>query len=194
MSVKQTEQSNPGSALENILEKILWGFRHIIILGVVGLMLGSIIMFLLGIFETFTIIKIFFSNIYNHGIHFSELIYNDILIQIIVTVDDFLLGMVFLIFGLGSYDLFISEIDVARKVQHIRRPDWLRFESIDELKNILAKVVLMILVINFLKLFLGMKFNTPLDLVYLAVGILLIALSIKFSHGQDIEKTRIVKK
>ncbi|MBN1351275.1 YqhA family protein, partial [candidate division KSB1 bacterium] len=120
--------------------------------------------------------------------------YNKIILHIVTTVDDFLLGMVLLIFGLGSYDLFISKIEAAQeaaRMENIRRPDWLKFNSLDELKSILGKVVLMILIINFLKFFVKLTFDEPVQIIYLASGIFLISLALKFSHGKDIEKTKI---
>ena len=184
-------------SVESWLEKFLWSFRRIIILGVFGLLTSSIVIFFLGAIETISLLKLFVSHIITNGLTFSITVYNEIIVHIITTVDDFLLGMVLLIFGLGSYDLFISKLDIAEeelKSDTIRRPDWLRFSSLDELKSILGKIVLMILIINFLRFVVETKFNHPLHLLYLAGAIALIALSVLISHGKDFESTKIRKK
>lgn len=182
--------------VETWLEKFLWSFRLIIILGVFGLLTSSIVIFLLGAIETILLLKLFVTQILVSGIDFSMTAYNAIIVHIITTVDDFLLGMVLLIFGLGTYDLFISKLDIAEeemKAQTIRRPDWLRFSSLDELKSILGKIVLMILIINFLRFVVENNFNQPLHLLYLAGSIALVALAVLLSHGKDIESTKIRK-
>jgi len=183
--------------LENGIEKFLWGFRIIIILGVFGLLTSSIVIFLVGAIETIALLKLFVIQLSENGIHFSLAAYNTIIVHIISTIDDFLLGMVLLIFGLGTYDLFISKLDIAEdrsKNNNIRRPDWLRIGSLDELKSILGKIVLMILIINFLRFVVECNFEQPLHLLYLAGGIALVALAILLSHGKDIEQTKITKK
>jgi len=146
------------------------------------------VVFILGILETCSLTLLFIDNIVNHGIHFEEKVYNDIIIMIITTVDDFLLGIVLLIFGLGTYDLFISRIDPAQEQQDLR-PDWLVFNSLDELKSVLGKVVLMILTITFLKFVVNMAFDEPIELLYLGGGIALVSLALKLSHGKDIAET-----
>ena len=179
------------------LEKFLWGFRIIIILGVFGLLTSAIVIFLVGVIETIALLRLFLTQLSENGIYFSVVAYNKIIIHIISTIDDFLLGMVLLIFGLGTYDLFISKLDIAEeklRINHIRRPDWLRIGSLDELKSILGKIVLMILIINFLRFVVECNFDQPLHLLYLAGGIALVALAILLSHGKDIEQTKINKK
>ena len=174
---------------EEILEKFLWNFRIIILLGVLGLLIGSLVVFIMGIIETYHLANIFISHIIQHGTHINEELYNTIIVQIITTVDDFLLGIVLLIFGLGTYDLFISRINPA-EVQDDIRPNWLVFESLDELKSVLGKVVLMILIINFLKIVVNTDFAEPIHLLYLGCGIALAALALKWSHTEkDIDRT-----
>jgi uncharacterized membrane protein YqhA len=185
----KTKKITVFALLETVLEKFLWNFRLIILLGVLGLLVGSLVIFLLGVMETYVLTALFFNEIISHGLHISEEIYNKIIVQIITIVDDFLLGIVLLIFGLGTYDLFISRIDPAEKQMDIR-PNWLVFESLDELKSVLGKVVLMILIINFLKIVVNTSFSEPIHLLYLGAGIALMAISLKWSHTEkDIDET-----
>jgi len=188
MGEKITKQGLIGFT-EHVLEKFLWNFRVIILLGVLGLLVGSLVIFIMGIIETYHLANIFVSHIIHHGTHIDEELYNTIIVQIITTVDDFLLGIVLLIFGLGTYDLFISRINPA-EVQDDIRPNWLVFESLDELKSVLGKVVLMILIINFLKIVVNTSFAEPIHLLYLGGGIALAALALKWSHTEkDIDRT-----
>ena len=56
--------------------------------------------------------------------------------------------------------------------------------SLDDLKARLAKVILMILIVKFFEHAIGMIFDTPLDLLYLAAGITLIGAAIYISHAE----------
>ncbi|MBT3202347.1 MAG: YqhA family protein [Phycisphaerales bacterium] len=201
-------KSKPVELLENCIENFLWHFRLIIILGVFGLLICSAVIFTLGIIETIEIAIDFVRNVAAHGLHVNEygpatehhavateigapIAHADtIIVGIITVVDDFLLGIVLLIFGLGTYDLFISRIDPAEEQDDIR-PDWLVFSSLDELKSVLGKVVLMIMIISFLKFVvnIGSTFKEPVHILYLGVSIALIALALKWSHSKDIEKS-----
>lgn len=177
--------------IEKIVEHFLWNFRFVIMLGVIGLLLGSAVIFILGITETFSMIKLFISQLIEHG-NLSEKTYHDIIIKTITTIDDFLLGTVLLIFGLGTYDLFISRLDPAEEQENVR-PHWLRFNSLDELKNTLGKVVLMIMIVNFLKYVVELEFKDPIQVLYLGVSIAFIGLALKLSHGKDIDHTTMQK-
>jgi uncharacterized membrane protein YqhA len=185
------------SAAETAFEHFLWHFRVVIVLGVIGLVTGSCIVFFYGIVETAHLVVSFLRTMWLEGGHLAPagapglLTYNEMIMSLITVVDDFLIGIVLLIFGLGAYDLFISKIDAALEQGDIR-PDWLVFGSLDELKSVLGKVVLMILVINFLRLTIETDFEGPLHLVYLGAGIALVSLGLKLTHGKDIEMTKAV--
>lgn len=196
MDESPTRPSNPLRAFERAFEHFLWYFRVVIVLGVVGLVLGSSIVFIYGIIETFQLAANFVKTMLANGLHLARdadlgLTYNGLILGLVTVVDDFLIGIVLLIFGLGSYDLFISRIDAALDQNDIR-PDWLVFGSLEELKSVLGKVVLMILTINFLQITINTRFDSPLHLVYLGAGIALVSLGLKLTHGPDIEMTKAV--
>ena len=180
--------------IEHVFEHFLWYFRLVIVLGVVGLLMGSSVVFVLGILETTHLVGNFAATLWVNHLHLAKetghglLTYNELIMSVIKIVDDFLVGIVLLIFGLGSYDLFISRIDPALSQNDIR-PDWLIFSSLEELKGVLGKVVLMILTITFLQVCINMQFTTPLDLVYLGGGIAFVSLGLKLTHGKDINRT-----
>lgn len=199
MSDESTSSARSGltglaARIEHIFEHFLWYFRLVIVLGVVGLLMGSSVVFLLGILETTHLVGNFFATLWMNHLHLAKesgrglLTYNELIMAVIKVVDDFLVGIVLLIFGLGSYDLFISRIDPALDQRDIR-PDWLVFSSLEELKGVLGKVVLMILTITFLQVCINMKFESPLDLVYLGAGIAFVSLGLKLTHGKDINRT-----
>ena len=92
------------------------------------------------------------------------------LLDIITAVDLYLIGVVLLIFGFGLYELFISKIDVARLDKAVTI---LEIENLDELKNKIIKVIIMVLIVSFFEKVLGksMGYNTPLEMLYFAISI-----------------------
>ena len=151
--------------VEYVFEKFLWNYRLIILLGIIGLLISSLMMFAIGVIETYYITAEFISMIMEDP-HQVKVEYAKILMNVITTVDSYLLGIVLLIFGLGTYDLFISKLDPAEMQSDIR-PDWLIFNTLEELKSVLGKVVLMIMTITFLRYILsvdladGVENNDP---------------------------------
>ncbi|MES9967605.1 MAG: YqhA family protein, partial [Sedimenticola sp.] len=61
----------------------------------------------------------------------------------------------------------------------------LMIHSLDGLKERLAKVVLMILVVRYFEYALSMHFNTPLELLMFAGGIALLGAALYLSHLGD---------
>ena len=87
-------------------------------------------------------------------------------------VDGYLLSAVLVIFGLGLYELFIGNIETLRTSEIGAR--LLHIQSIEDLKDRLGRVVLLVLVVKFAQLALQQKYEAPVDLLYLAIGITLI--------------------
>jgi uncharacterized membrane protein YqhA len=99
-------------------------------------------------------------------------------------VDGYLFAAILIIFSFGLYELFISRIDAAERSEIA--PRLLLIRSLDDLKSRLAKVVFLILVVRYFEYALQSEIRSPLDLLYLAIGIALIAFSLYLSaRGGD---------
>jgi uncharacterized membrane protein YqhA len=168
--------------VEVMFEKSLWNFRFIILVVIIALLFSSLIAFYLGIHST---IEAYHQITYAEG---GKIPSNVILVYLISSIDEFLLGIILIIISLGVYELFISKIDVLEK-NEIPYPSWLTFRSLEDLKAVLTKVIIIILMVYFFKSVVIMKFDTPLSILYLAVGIILIALANYISHKNSHEKS-----
>jgi len=158
------------SMFENKFEKALWNLRFVVILAVILSIVASITLFVIGSWD------ILYSVIYQNPLLNAEVNNNnDLLFKIISSIDLFLIGIVLLIFGFGVYELFISEIDFAKgKFSE----STLKISSLDQLKNKIIKVIIIVLIVKFFEKVLKLtpNFTTPEDVLFFSVSILSICL------------------
>jgi uncharacterized membrane protein YqhA len=81
------------------------------------------------------------------------------------------------------YELFISEIDEAKGSKASSKI--LVIESLDDLKQRLAKVIIMILIVTIFELTMKVTISSPLDLLFLAGALALIGLALYLTHASD---------
>ncbi len=169
------QKSNP---LEKIFETSLWNYRYIIMLAVIGLLLSSVIGFYLGIQS---LVHATTGVIQNNSAE-------KIIVYLISALDEFLLGIILIIFAFGIYELFISKIDPLEN-DNAQGSKWLKFNTLEELKTVLVKVIIIILIVFFFKKVITMEFPRPQDILYLAGGIVLLAIAHYLSHHKGAEPT-----
>jgi uncharacterized membrane protein YqhA len=163
--------------IEHLFESILWNTRFFVLLAVVFSMLGGIALFIVASVDIWGVVSEVVTTYLNH-LH-PEKFHEVIVGGLIGAVDLYLMAVVMFIFGFGLYELFISEIDVAKKQGASKI---LEIHSLDELKDKLGKVIVMVLVVNFFQRVLFTTYNGALDLVYFAISILALAVSLYFLH------------
>jgi uncharacterized membrane protein YqhA len=163
--------------IEHLFESILWNTRFFVLLAVVFSMLGGIALFIVASVDIWGVVSEVVTTYLNH-LH-PEKFHEEIVGGLIGAVDLYLMAVVMFIFGFGLYELFISEIDVAKKQGASKI---LEIHSLDELKDKLGKVIVMVLVVNFFQRVLFTTYNGALDLVYFAISILALAVSLYFLH------------
>lgn len=161
---------------EKLFEATMWRTRIFIVLAVIFGLLGSVILFIVGSVDIFEVLK-YVINVYANGLHpvdFHEVIVS----KIIGAVDIYLIAVVMLIFAFGLYELFISKIEVAEdtaKGQNI-----LAITSLDQLKDKIAKVVVMVLVVGFFQRVLHTKYEGALEMLYFAISIMVLSIGLYF--------------
>ena len=154
----------------NKFENALWSTRFIVLISVVLSIISSIILFLLGGWDIIQAI-IYKNPLLNNDIETN----NELLFNIISSIDLFLIGIVLLIFGFGVYELFISEINFAKDKF---ADSTLKINSLDQLKNKIIKVIIIVLIVKFFEkvLKLSHNFTTPRDLILFSLSILAICI------------------
>lgn len=150
--------------VEKIFEGAIWRSRFIVILAVVFGLIGAIILFVVASFDIASITSYTYHGLFAHP--HPENFHENIVAAIIGAVDLYLIAVVMFIFSFGIYELFISHIDEAEGHGQI-----LAISSLDQLKDKIAKVIVMVLVVNFFQRVLHTKFSTPEEMMYFAFSI-----------------------
>jgi uncharacterized membrane protein YqhA len=163
---------NPKEKLEQIVETSLWTVRFLAIVPVIFGIFSVLILFILGSLEIIQVISEY-ANIFV-GNKVSEESVSKIMGKVIGGIDLYLIGIVLLIFSFGIYELFISKIDIARETDESQI---LEVKSLDQLKDKILKVVVVVLVVSFFKRAMEIQVNSVVEILYLAIAILLISVS-----------------
>ncbi|TXG54607.1 hypothetical protein EZV62_019863 [Acer yangbiense] len=111
-------------------------------------------------------------------------------INFIALLDVYLLGTVMLVFGMGLYELFVSNLDIGKMLSEDEvqrrsnlfglftlkeRPKWLEVKTVSELKTKLGHVIVMLLLIGLFDKSKKAAIHTPVDLLCFSASILLSA-------------------
>lgn len=165
---------------EKLFEKSLWSSRFLVMLPVIFALFGAAILFIVASVDIWNITVKTVDVYVNHAHpdHFHE----EVVSAIIGSVDLYLIAIVMLIFSFGIYELFISNIDAADDKQSSKI---LEINSLDDLKDKLAKVIVMVLVVSFFQKVLYTSYSTPLEMLYFAGSIVLLSVGLYFLHKGD---------
>ena len=161
--------------IEKLFEGAIWNSRFIVLLAVIFGLLGAIILFVVASMDIWGVAVYTFNTLITHA--HPEDFHEDIVAGIIGAVYLYLIAVVMFIFSFGLYELFISDIDQAEGKNGSKL---LAIHSIDELKDKIAKVIVMVLVVNFFQRVLHTTFATPLEMLYFALAIASLAVGLYF--------------
>ncbi|PLY05704.1 MAG: hypothetical protein C0625_12170 [Arcobacter sp.] len=162
--------------MERLFESIMWKSRLFILLAVIFGLIGAVILFIVASVDIYEVLS-YTLNVYVNGLHpkdFHEVIVS----KIIGAVDLYLIAIVMLIFAFGIYELFISKIEVAENKE--TGSNILAISSLDQLKDKIAKVIIMVLVVGFFQRVLHMKYTSALEMLYFAISIMVLAIGLYF--------------
>lgn len=180
MSVPEEGEENPGNVaevekdrvelwLDDYFEPFFFKLRYFLMVPVLVSFVGAMVMFGVGSYETGVALFEFV------GGHFGG---KGVTVPLIKALDAYLIGIILTIFSFGVYDFFVSELEPAEEAGV--RPDWLKFESVGELKNKIIEVVLVILTIVFFEQMRANAevFDTTEEFLIIPVGTAILAVSL----------------
>ncbi|CAA0822156.1 Uncharacterised protein family (UPF0114 [Striga hermonthica] len=177
---------------ESTIERVIFDFRFLALLAIGGSLAGSLLCFLNGCVYIFDAYKVYWSSCVK-GIHTGKMV-----LRLVEAIDVYLAGTVMLIFGMGLYGLFISNvppnvppsIDRALKGSSLfgmfalkERPKWMKISSLDELKTKVGHVIVMILLVKMFERSKMVTITTGVDLLSYSVCIFLSSASLYILHN-----------
>ncbi|MHA1530036.1 MAG: YqhA family protein [Alphaproteobacteria bacterium] len=165
-----------------IERRLLSGTRLVSLVAVISSFAGSLLMFWLGLVSTW----------HAYTTQFADPggpLPTDVLtvIHLIGALDHFLIAIVLMFFGYGIHVLFVRP--EATPAQ-LGMPRWLHVESIDQLKQTIAEVIIIVLFVLFLRVALetfgagppGFGWKEALGFLVLPVAIVLLAAGLKMAE------------
>ncbi|XP_050377044.1 uncharacterized protein LOC126794379 [Argentina anserina] len=163
-------------AIEALLEKVIYGCRFMAFMAVMGSLIGSLLCYIKGC--TYVV-----QSFVEYFAHRSKVI-----LILIDAIDVYLLGTVMIVFGMGLYELFISNLNSVKSLSEDEapytsslfgmfilkaRPKWLDITTVNELKTKVGHVIVMLLLIGLLEKSMLAVIQSPLDLLCFSASVLL---------------------
>ncbi|KAM7276071.1 hypothetical protein ACFE04_017937 [Oxalis oulophora] len=160
--------------VEQNIEKVIYASRFLTLMAVLGSLLGSLLCFVKGC--TFIV-----SSFKQYFVDNAKVI-----VLLVEAIDTYLLGTVMLVFGMGLYELFVSNLDIAKSKEGVayrsnlfglftlmERPRWLDVKTVSELKTKVGHVIVMLLLIGLFDKSKRAGIHSALDLLCFAASVLL---------------------
>jgi len=163
--------------LEFLFEHMLWNSRLFVLLAVVFSMIGGISLFVVASFDVMGVVGDIFTAYLSH--EHAEDFHQNVVGGLVGAIDLYLMAVVMLIFAFGLYELFISDVDPAKES---KSSQVLEIHSLDELKDKLAKVIVMVLIVSFFQRVLHTNYDGALEMLYFSFSILALSLGLYFLH------------
>ena len=122
--------------------------RYVSVVAVIFGAIGAVLMFVIGAVTTVDSVVTYLGG--HDDAAFSSDAALAATVEIVSALDQFLLGLVLLVFAFGVYSLWIVT-DTGEETSNIRTPGWIKVSSVTDLKLQLIEVVAVLLAVLFLK-------------------------------------------
>ncbi|CAN4095572.1 unnamed protein product [Withania somnifera] len=172
----QSDVDSKLQIIEETIEKVIYSCRFFAILAVWGSLIGSFICFIKGCtYVTAAFHEYFVSRA-------------KVILLLVEAIDIYLLGTVMLVFGMGLYELFISNLDKSKTTSEEKspfqsnlfgiftlkeRPRWLEIKTVSGMKTKTGHVIVMLLLIGLFEKSKKAVIHTPLDLLCFSASVLI---------------------
>jgi uncharacterized membrane protein YqhA len=169
--------------MDDMFKTFLWKSRFLVLVTTVASLIMSVGMFYVASLDTLSMVKRLSSYGSTPDGKARLAMREEIVAYLVKGIDGYLIAIIVLVFGLGLYELFIQKIDPADSIRFSRNV--LQIRNLDDLKQRLARLILLILMVEFFRAAMEVPFSTPLDLLYLSLGIALIGAATYLSHPRE---------
>lgn len=157
------------------MRKPFYLFRYFSLTAVICSLIGSLLLFFIGAWKTYSAIKIMFFDYLpaaDETIHFTD----NATIYMMKALDAFLIALALFIFAYGVYTLFVSNKDDAEDNGILK---WIHIPNIGHLKNILAELIIIIIFVLFLELIIENIHDLKWNFLIIPISVLLLGLGLR---------------
>jgi len=158
-------------------------FRYLSWIAVIASVFGALLMFLWGVIKTIRAYLAFAERLATPLNEYSPAV-NKSIALIVQSIDAFMIGIVFIVFSYGIKTLFIRKIDVPEDSTFGR----MRITNIKQLKVLLGEMIIIVLFVKFLEVILLNVQELDFTVLVIPVGIVLLALALKFLGLEENQK------
>jgi uncharacterized membrane protein YqhA len=162
------------AGLEATFERALWSGRLLVVVAVVVTVLLAVAALALATLDAVYTARLLGSYA-DPGLagDARDELRTQVVSAIIKSLDGYLIAGLLLIVALGLYELFVNPIDPAAGSSSSRR--LLQVRDLEDLKQRVAKLVVLVLVVEFFQQALRVPIRGALELLWLGLGILVVA-------------------
>ena len=156
--------------------KLLASSRYLIILAVIGSFVAGTVLLIFDVFDTIQLVALLDDSFENPAKGGKLL-----MIEAIQLVDLYLVAVVMYLIALGLFELFIDD--------RLDLPDWLEIHGINDLKEILISVIMVVLAVYFLSVVLSWEKGDN-SILYLGGGIAVMIFALTYFISQQSKKEK----
>ncbi len=156
--------------------KLLASSRYLIILAVIGSFVAGTVLLIFDVFDTIQLVALLDDSFENPATGGKLL-----MIEAIQLVDLYLVAVVMFLIALGLFELFIDD--------RLDLPDWLEIHGINDLKEILISVIMVVMAVYFLSVVLSWEKGDN-SILYLGGGIAVMIFALTYFISQHSKKDK----
>jgi len=156
--------------------KLLASSRYLIILAVIGSFVAGTVLLIFDVFDTIQLVALLDDSFENPAKGGKLL-----MIEAIQLVDLYLVAVVMYLIALGLFELFIDD--------RLDLPDWLEIHGINDLKEILISVIMVVMAVYFLSVVLSWE-KGDTSILYLGGGIAVMIFALTYFISQQSKKDK----
>jgi uncharacterized membrane protein YqhA len=157
--------------------KLLASSRYLIILAVIGSFVAGTVLLIFDVFDTIQLVALLDDSFKNPAKGGKLL-----MIEAIQLVDLYLVAVVMYLIALGLFELFIDD--------RLDLPDWLEIHGINDLKEILISVIMVVMAVYFLSVVLSWEKGDN-SILYLGGGIAVMIFALTYFISQHSKKDKL---
>ena len=144
------------------------GLRAIMLIGSVGALVGSLLMFLQG--------GLYLYEAWHTLMTPGDAVEQPVTVPVLEAVDAFLFGIVLVIF---AYGIAIGFVFTLPDGYTERCPMWMKIEGVSQLKGILSEVVIVVLIVIFARIVVDAERHLQWSMLVLPASILMISAALR---------------